>query len=153
MVSSFLEKINVLKNLFQTCSTNEARYQKIMEAGKTLPFFPEHWKCHAALVPGCQSVMYLHTTYENGLLTFAAASDALISAGLAALLIQIYNEESPELVLKHPPIFLQEFGIIESLSPSRANGVTSLYVKMKQEALHMIVQQTKSPSHILPLQG
>ncbi len=143
--SSFTEKKNALKDLFLTCSTNEERYQKIMEAGKKLLPFPENWKCREALVPGCQSVMYLHASYENGLLTFMAASDALISAGLAALLIQFYNGEPPEMVLKHPPTFLEEWGIISSLSPSRANGVASLYMKMKQEALKVIVQQAKSP--------
>lgn len=132
---SFLEKQSNIKQALNECSSNEARYHLLIEWGKKLPFFDPSWKIPEALVSGCQSIMYLHTEMKEGLLFFSASSDALISAGLALMLISLYNEESPETIIKHPPSFLAQIGLTESLTPGRANGLASLYMKMKQEAL------------------
>jgi cysteine desulfuration protein SufE len=93
-------------------------------------------------VPGCQSVLYLHTHFQDGKLFFAAHSEALISAGLAALLIAIYTDSSPETILLNPPVFLQEIGLLASLSPSRSNGFASIYHRMRQEAMKKIVNKS-----------
>lgn len=128
-------KQNELKKIFSSSPSRELLYQQIMNFGKKLSPFEESWKTQDNLVLGCQSVMYLKTIYKDGKLTFFAASDALISAGLASLLIFVYSGEAPETVLTSPPKFLEELGIIESLTPGRANGLASLYFKMKQEAV------------------
>lgn len=128
-------KQDELKKIFSSSTSREVLYQQIMNFGKKLPPFEESWKTQENLVLGCQSVMYLKTIYEEGKLTFFVASDALISAGLASLLLFVYSDETPETVLTSPPNFLEEMGIIESLTPGRANGLASLYFKMKQEAV------------------
>ena len=74
------------------------------------------------------------TWFEDGNLTFSAHSDALISAGLAAILIDFYNGATPEEILSTPPTFLKKLGIISSLSPGRANGLASLYHRIHQTA-------------------
>lgn len=96
-------------------------------------------------VHGCQSIMYLHTTLIDGKLTFYAHSDALISRGLAAILLEHYNGKTPKDLLLSEPTFLQEEGIISSLSPTRANGVASLWLKMKQAAV-VLVAKTQAPT-------
>lgn len=85
--------------------------------------------------------MYLHSYLDNNKMHFSAYSEALISAGLAALLIAVYDGEGPEIVLKCPPLFLETIGIHSSLSPSRANGLSSLFLKMKQESLRCLSTQ------------
>lgn len=110
-----------------------------MEWGKQLPSFQAEWKVEKNLVPGCQSVMYLHAAFKEGKIYFAAASDALISAGLAAIMIEAYSGLEPEAILKTPPTFLDELGIPASLTPGRANGLASLFLKMKQEALSFLL--------------
>jgi cysteine desulfuration protein SufE len=132
-------KIDSLKTHFSNLPNREALYQKIIDWGKKLEPFDPLWKVENNRVSGCQSLMYLYTKYENYRVFFYAASDALISAGLAAILIEVYNEEAPEAVLLHPPLFLQELGIPDALTPGRANGLASLYLKMKQEALKFLV--------------
>jgi cysteine desulfuration protein SufE len=82
--------------------------------------------------------MYLYAYLENGKMRFMAHSEALISAGLAALLILAFDQESPEVVLKCPPRFLETIGIQGSISPSRSNGLSSLFLKMKQESLQFV---------------
>lgn len=89
--------------------------------------------------------MYLYANLEHGKVHYWAHSEALISAGLAALLIAVYDAEPPEVILQCPPLFLEELGIHQALSPSRANGLSSLFLKMKQEALQFyLLQSNKS---------
>ncbi|MBS0648779.1 MAG: SufE family protein [Verrucomicrobia bacterium] len=132
---SCLLKQETLKKTFGSCSTPEARYQKIIELGRQLPSFNPAARIPANLVPGCQSVMYLESNLQGDKLIFNADSDALISKGLAALLIAIYSDELAEVVALCPPTFIQEIGLQTALSPARSNGLASLYHKMRQEAL------------------
>jgi cysteine desulfuration protein SufE len=90
------------------------------------------------LVEGCQSKLYLHGSFKEGVLEFSIDSDALISKGLAAVLLMLYDKESPEIIIKHPPTVLAELGIFSSLSPTRVNGLKSLYLKMQKIALQYV---------------
>lgn len=112
-----------------------------MEWGKRLPSFDPAWKIEENLVQGCQSLMYLHTHVEGKKLYFSADSDALISKGLASILIYLYSGEDAETILKTPPTFLEEIGIVGSLTPGRANGLAGLYFRMKQEALKVLLSK------------
>jgi cysteine desulfuration protein SufE len=142
MYETCLEKQRALKEIFASCSNQEAKYQKIMEFGKALAKLDPTLKTPKNEVSGCQSKMYLHTLAEGDKLYFQAESDALISAGLAALLIKVYSGETAETILKCPPSYLEELGINTSLTPSRANGLYSIHLRMKQEALkHLMSKQ------------
>ena len=137
MYNSCLTKQNQLKELFSSFLTADERYNKIIDLGKKQAFFDDANKTDANLVKGCQSKMYLHTYKKEGLIYFETDSDALISKGLGVLLTLVYSGEPAEAILKCPPDFLQEIGISTSLSPSRSNGLFSLHLKMKQEALKL----------------
>ena len=132
-----LAKQTAIKELFQNLPA-DLRYEKIIALGKSLPPLDLVYKTPENLVYGCQSQMYLYASHEDGKLFFKSDSDALISKGMACLLIKIYNGESPETVLTCPPLVLEETGILKSLSPTRANGLQSLYLKMKQYALKFL---------------
>jgi len=140
MFESCLAKQEKMKELLLTCETEEARYEKLIEMGRELPKLTSMQKIPSNMVKGCQSQMYLCATANDNTINFEAEADALISAGLAALLIQVYSGESPEVVLKCPPTFIEELGINTSLTPSRANGLYSLHLQMKQEALRLLVE-------------
>ena len=91
-------------------------YNKIIELGQqSTPLYAED-RIPENLVKGCQSKMYLKTTFDGEKMHFAAEADAFsISAGLAVLLIMVYNEEIPEVVLKCPPTYLEKIGITSAL--------------------------------------
>ena len=144
MFESCLAKQEKMKEILLTCETEEARYEKLIEMGRELPKLTDTQKTPNNMVKGCQSQMYLCATVNNNTINFEAEADALISAGLAALLIQVYSGESPEVVLKCPPTFIEELGINTSLTPSRANGLYSLHLQMKQEALRLLVESNKA---------
>jgi cysteine desulfuration protein SufE len=130
-----LNKQQALKDFFSHCLAAEEKYTKIIELGQKLPPLDSSYHLPENLVEGCQSVMYLLATCENGEMSFKIYSEALISKGLAALLIFIYEGEPPETLIKCPPAVFSELGIQQSLSPGRSNGLLNLYLKMKQQAL------------------
>lgn len=143
MYESCIEKQNIIKTLFAQCATEELKYQKIIEMGRKQPPLDPSYKIQENIVKGCQSTMYLRAYLNDDRVFFEAGSDALISSGLAAILIQVYNNETPETILKCPPDYLETLGISASLTPSRANGLYSIHLRMKQEALKLLLQQQK----------
>ncbi|VHO03363.1 SufE family protein [Candidatus Rhabdochlamydia sp. T3358] len=138
---SCLRKQTLAKKIFESCITPEEKYQKIIELGKHLPSYPSINKTPEHLVKGCQSTMYLCSYLKETKMYFEVYSEALISAGLAALLLSVYQEEFPEVILKCPPLFLEELGLYTALSPSRSNGLSSLFLRMKQEALKALTKK------------
>lgn len=138
MFDSCLEKQEQIKALFQSCISMEAKYQKIMELGKSLPKMDPVFKTAENAVTGCQSTMYLRSFLKDGLVYFEVDSDALISAGLAALLLHVYNGELPETILTCPPTYLDNLEIGTNLTPGRANGLYSIHLRMKQDALKLL---------------
>lgn len=140
MYASCLDKQRRIKDIFNKCPNQESKYQKIIELGKEQPRLDLRYKIPENIVQGCQSTVYLHANCQDNFLFFAAESDALISAGLAALLICVYSGELPETILKCPPAYLEEIGIIGNLTPNRANGLLSIHLRMKQEALKFLMR-------------
>lgn len=141
MFESCLEKQRQIKEIFLACPTEEAKYEKIIALGRQQTPLEPTYKVADNLVKGCQSQMYLHSYWSGDSIHFEAESDALISAGLAALLTNVYSGETPEAILKCPPTYLDELGIGASLTPSRASGLYSVHLRMKQDALKLLVDR------------
>ncbi|MCB1111203.1 MAG: SufE family protein [Chlamydiales bacterium] len=139
--STCLEKQQRIKELFSTCKSKEETYEKIIALGKKNPKLADEYKNAENLVSGCQSTMYLRSWEEDGRIYFAGESDALISSGLAVLLIEVYSGEPPETIIKCPPDYLDELNISGSLTPNRASGLYSIHLRMKQEALKHLIKQ------------
>jgi cysteine desulfuration protein SufE len=139
MFESCLQKQKEVINLFKGCATPEERYQKIIELGKKQSRLSNEYKLAENIVPGCQSRMYVRSWEQDGKVYFESESDALISAGLAMLLILVYSGETPETILKCTPQHIEELGIRETLTPGRSNGLASLYIRMKQDALRHLL--------------
>lgn len=140
---SFFQKRTHLVEIFTACESQEAKYQKIIELGRAQPPIDSQYKIPENIVRGCQSTVYLCSYTNNKKIFFQAESDALISSGLAALLLFVYSGESAEVILKHPPSYLEEMGITQNLTPSRANGMYSIHLRMKQKALQHLVEEQK----------
>jgi cysteine desulfuration protein SufE len=137
--TGYQNNLRTIRKWFEDCTKPVDIYQKMIEIGKELPLLPESARSVETQVHGCQSLMYLSSTSQNGKIYFNCYSDALISKGLAALLIKAFDGESADLILTTNPCFLQELGIPSALSPSRANGLFQIHLKMKQEALKHLV--------------
>lgn len=136
---AYMDDFADVKTLFQFCSTPEEKYQKIIELGRQLPPMPEEYRTGEHIVQGCQSIVYLYSEINEGKVLFYAHSEALISAGLAALLIKAYSGLSPKEILKSKPTFLEELQISGSLSPSRSNGLANMFLRMQQDAVKFLI--------------
>ncbi len=139
MSGTFQEKANAVKKFFPQFLSAEDRYKALIDLGRSLPTLPPALKVPENLVSGCQSNLYLAARFIDGLVFFEAGSDALISAGLAALLINVYSGEPPETILKQPPDYVRDLGIAASLSANRSNGLAHIHLRMKKEALKFLV--------------
>jgi cysteine desulfuration protein SufE len=116
------------------------RYEHMIELGKSLPLIdPEH-KTEENIIKGCQSKVWLHAAFEDGLLVFRADSDAIITKGIIALLIRVYSHQTPDAILASKTEFIDQIGLKEHLSPTRANGLLSMIKQMK---LYAIAYQTQ----------
>lgn len=111
------------------------KYEYIIELGKELPLIDEAYKTDNRLIEGCQSRVWLHTQFNDGKMEFSADSDAIITKGIIALLIRVFNNESPKNIASSQLQFISEIGLHEHLSPTRSNGLASMIRTMKMEAL------------------
>jgi len=111
------------------------KYEYIIELGKELPLIEETYKTDNRLIEGCQSRVWLHTQFNDGKMQFSADSDAIITKGIIALLIRVFNNESPKNIASSQLQFINEIGLHEHLSPTRSNGLASMIRTMKMEAL------------------
>ena len=110
------------------------KYEYIIELGKKLDSFPENKKTDDRLIKGCQSRVWLDWEVKDGKLYFTADSDAIITKGIISLLISVYSGRSAEEVVGDDFSFLEELGLKENLSPTRANGLESMVETIKRAA-------------------
>lgn len=111
------------------------KYEYIIELGKELPLIDDTYKTDNRLIEGCQSRVWLHTDFKDGKMQFSADSDAIITKGIIALLIRVFNNESPKNIASSQLQFISEIGLHEHLSPTRSNGLASMIRTMKMEVL------------------
>jgi cysteine desulfuration protein SufE len=111
------------------------KYEYIIELGKTLPMIDEKYKIDENLIKGCQSRVWLHTQHNNGIITYTADSDAIITKGIVAILIRVLSNQQAEEIAKANLVFIDELGLKEQLSQTRANGLLSMVKEMKLYAL------------------
>lgn len=129
------DRIHQLSKIFSCKRNAEERYMQIIELGKDLSPYPKELITQEHLVAGCQSILYFASRDNEEKITFFAQTDALISRGLAAVLIYVYSNELPEIILKTSPNFLSDLGILGALSPSRSNGLAKIHQRIKQDAV------------------
>jgi cysteine desulfuration protein SufE len=111
------------------------KYEHIIELGKSLPVIDEQFKDDDHLIKGCQSRVWLHAKSQNGIMTFSADSDAIITKGLVALIIRVFNHQTAENIVKAKLEFINKIGLTEHLSQTRANGLLSMVQTMKAAAV------------------
>lgn len=119
------------------------KYEHIIDLGKTLPSLSEEKKTEDRLIKGCQSRVWLDSSLQNGKVYFGADSDAIITKGLAALMVRVLNESSPDEILAAKLDFVDRIGLKDHLSPTRANGLVSMIKQMKLDALAFKAKEEK----------
>jgi len=115
------------------------RYEYIIDLGKSLPLIDEQYKKEENLIKGCQSQVWLHAEKVDDNVVFTADSDAILTKGIIAVLVRVFSNQNPEEIMNSDMSFIDEIGLKEHLSPTRANGLVSM---MKQIKLYAIALQS-----------
>lgn len=110
------------------------KYEYLIELGKNLEPFPEELKTEERLVKGCQSRVWLDAKLTDGRIVFRADSDAIITKGIISLLVGVYSGRTPAEIAGDDFGFIDELGLRENLSPTRANGLASMISTIKELA-------------------
>jgi len=116
------------------------RYEYMIELGKSLPLIDGKYKTDDNIIKGCQSKVWVHAELEGDKLVFTADSDAIITKGIIAILIRVFSNQKPRDIIDANTDFIDEIGLKEHLSPTRANGLVSM---VKQLKLYAIAYQTQ----------
>lgn len=111
------------------------KYQYMIDLSKSLDEMNLDYKTDENLIKGCQSKVWLHSSYDKGKIHFQADSDAIISKGIVAILLSVLNNRKPDEILSADLSFIDEIGLKEHLSPNRANGLSSMLKQIKFYAL------------------
>ena len=117
------------------------RYEYIIELGKTLPLIDEKFKTEDNIIKGCQSKVWVHAEEKDGKILFTADSDAILTKGIIAILIRAFSNQTPQAILEANTDFVDEIGLKEHLSPTRANGLVSMIKKIEMYALAFQAKQ------------
>lgn len=111
------------------------RYEYIIDLGKGLPLIDEQYKTDDNIIKGCQSKVWLHAEQQDDKMVFTADSDAILTKGIIAILIRAFSNQKAGDILEANTDFIDEIGLKEHLSATRANGLVSMIKQIKMYAL------------------
>lgn len=114
------------------------KYDYIIQLGKDLPLIDDQYKIDQNLIKGCQSRVWLHADYKDGLIHFTADSDAIITKGLVSLLVSVLTNHTPTEIATTDIYFIEKIGLQSHLSPTRSNGLLAMLKQMKLYAVALM---------------
>ena len=100
-----------------------------------MPLIEEKYKTEDNIIKGCQSKVWVHGEQKADKIVFTADSDAILTKGIIAILIRTFSNQKASDILDANTDFIDEIGLKEHLSPTRANGLVSMIKQIKMYAL------------------
>lgn len=117
------------------------KYNYLIEMGREIPLLDDKYRKEEYLINGCQSRVWLHAEFKEGKVVYKADSDAIITKGIAALLIRVLGGHTPDEIILTELTFIEKIGLKEHLSPTRSNGLVSMLKQMRYYALAFRTKQ------------
>lgn len=133
--SSRPAQLDKLVKRFARINEPKRRYEQLLWYAKKLTPFPAEGKVPENKVPGCVSQVYITADINEGKVAFQGDSDAQITKGLLAMLIEGLSGLTPAEIVHLEPDFIQETQLDVSLTPSRANGFYNIFKTMQKKVL------------------
>ena len=129
-----LEIEQELMDDFSMFETWEEKYEYLIDLGKKLSPLDLSFKTDDYKIKGCQSSVWIHSSYKDGLVYFEGDSDAVIVKGLVSLMIMVLNGQAPKDIVDAPLTFIDSIGLSSHLAQTRSNGLRAMIKQMKLEA-------------------
>ncbi len=111
------------------------KYNYLIELSKDLSVIDPKYKTQEYLIEGCQSKVWLFAEMEGDVVKYSADSDAIITKGIAALLVRVLSGQKPADILNNELYFIDKIGLQQNLSPTRSNGLLAMVKQMKLYAM------------------
>jgi cysteine desulfuration protein SufE len=117
-----------------------------VELGEAMPGLAPEERTEANRLPGCQYAVWVRASYDprGDALHFRADSDAKITRGLAALILQVFDGLPPREILAADVGFLDAIGLRAQLSVHRGNGLSALIEEIHGHARRHLPEEQAS---------
>ena len=131
-------ELNKLVEKLKNAEDPKRKYEFILWLGKKLKVPNNSILIPENKVQGCVSEVFVKASFQEGKLYWEGYSDALITKGLLAFLVNGMNELTPKEVVNINNKFIEDTGLKASLTPSRSNGFLNILLKMQSQANHFL---------------
>ena len=112
------------------------RYRLLIELGRALEPMPDALKTDATRVAGCSASVWVYPMRrEDGTLHFLADSNAAITKGIIALLLETVHDRAPaEIAATDLDAALAPFDLKAQLSSNRTQGIPNMIALIRETA-------------------
>lgn len=117
------EKIARYKADFDLFSTADEKIEYVIDIGKHQPPLQAGEKNSESFIQGCSSNAWLIAEYNRGKIHFRGEGESMMAKGMMTILLDIFNNRTPDEILSFDPRQLHTMGITELLSPVRQKGL------------------------------
>lgn len=117
------------------------KYQQIIDKSESNPGIDEQYKTDEHLIEGCQSKVWVHAEYKDGLVYYQGESNTDIAGGIVSMLVYVMSGHTPQEILDTELYFIDKIGLKEHLSPTRSNGMLAMVKQMRMYALAFKAQE------------
>ena len=136
-VDTSAHDIDEIRETFAFFDDWEDKYRFIIDLGKILPELDEADRIEENLVRGCQSLVWFVGDFDAGSNTvhLRLDSDAHIVRGLIAIVLAVYQDQSPRHIRSFDvEALFEELKLLKHLSPTRGNGLRAMIGRIRQFA-------------------
>jgi cysteine desulfuration protein SufE len=112
------------------------RYRLLIDLGRALAPMPDALKTDATLVRGCSASVWVYPTRrDDGTLHFLADSNAAITKGIIALVLEAVQDRAPaEIAATDIAGALAPFDLARQLSSNRTQGIPNMIALIRETA-------------------
>lgn len=112
------------------------RYRLLIDLGRDLEPMPDALKTDATLVRGCSASVWVYPMKtDDGRLHFLADSNAAITKGIIALVLQAVQDQPPAaIVATDIGVELAPFDLGKQLSSNRTQGIPNMIALIRETA-------------------
>ena len=124
-------RLNEVRETFANFADEDGKWKYLLDLARAHKGMDAALKDEKFIIQGCASTMYLVPKFDGAKIHFemdveGGTTNPLISRGLGALALKVYNDMAPADILSVDPKFFQDIGLNVGLSPTRSNGFASL---------------------------
>jgi cysteine desulfuration protein SufE len=135
MSESIVDRQEKIRAKFASFTDPDDKWKFLLDLAREHKGMDASLKAEKFIIQGCASTMYLVPKFDGAKIHFemdveGGTTNPLISRGLGALALQIFNDMAPADILSVDPTFFQQIGLNVGLSPTRSNGFASLLIQI-----------------------